>query len=103
MDRRHKVSIAVAAPAAAAAAIGAAFAWHFLRPAPVHVAGSPSAVVEHCRRSAELLYEVHWAAACFKRQDANDCMLPDAQAARVNAILAAEEARCLAAETQAGP
>jgi hypothetical protein len=44
---------------------------------------------------------VHWAAACFKGNDSNDCMLPDAQAAVVNAILATEERRCMAAEAQA--
>src|SRR4051812_49402192 len=99
MDRRLKLSFAVAATVVAA---GGACAWIFL-PRAVPVAMSPPAVVEHCRRAAELLYDVHWAAACFKSQsdDDNDCMLPDAQAAKVNAILAAEEARCMAAEAQA--
>jgi hypothetical protein len=99
MDRRHKLFLAVAAPVAVA---GAAHAWFLLAPARPQAALSPPAVVEHCKRAAELLYDVSWAAACFKAQgDDNECMLPDAQAAKVNAILAAEEARCMAAETQA--
>jgi hypothetical protein len=100
MDRRLKLFLAVAAPVAAA---GAVCAWFLLTPARPQLAMSPPAVVEHCKRAAELLYDVSWAAACFKVQgdDDNECMLPDAQAAKVNAILAAEEARCMAAETQA--
>jgi hypothetical protein len=101
MDRRLKTWIAVAAPIGIAAAAVAAWAWIRDVPAPVAVAKSPPAVVEHCKRAAELLYDVSWAAACFKSDDSNDCMLPDAQAAKVNAILASEEARCMAAETQA--
>lgn len=101
MDHRLKLSLAVAAPLAFAAAAGTACAWYFLRPAPAQVARSPPAVIEHCKHAAELLYEVHWAAACFKSKDANDCMLPDVQAAKVNAILDAEETRCMASEAQA--
>jgi hypothetical protein len=33
--------------------------------------------------------------------DSADCTLPNAQAAKVNGILAAEEARCMAAESHA--
>jgi hypothetical protein len=101
MDRRIQLSIAVAAPVVA---VGTACAWFLLRSSPAPVAMSPPAVVEHCKRAAELLYDVSWAAACSKAGidgDSNDCTLPDAQAARVNAILAAEEARCMAAEAQA--
>ena len=101
MDRRLKISIAVAAPAGIAAAAAAAWAWMSMAPAPVAVAQSPPAVVEHCKRAAELLYDISWAAACFKSDDSNDCMLPDAQAAKDNAILASEEARCMATESQA--
>ncbi|HUR89647.1 MAG TPA: hypothetical protein VMZ74_11215 [Ramlibacter sp.] len=99
MAHRLKLSIAVAASLAAA---GGACAWILLASPPSLVAKSPPAVVEHCKRAAELLYEVSWAAACFKStDDSNDCMLPDAQAAKVNAILASEEARCMSAESQA--
>ena len=97
MDRRLKLSLAALPAAAAAAACG----WYFMPRAGEPVAMAPPAVVEHCRRAAELLYEVHWAAACYKTNADNDCMLPDSQAARVNAILAAEETRCMASETQA--
>jgi hypothetical protein len=98
MDRRLAVSIAVAAPLCAAVA---ACAWIFLKPRPF-ASRAPVAVVEHCRRAAELLYDVSWAAACLKTaDDSTDCTLPDAQAAKVNSILAAEEARCMAAEAHA--
>ena len=97
---RLMLSIAVTAPVAA---VGAVCAWILLAPASPVVAMSPPAAVEHCKRAAELLHDVHWAAACFKSEsdDSNDCMLPDAQAAKVNAILAAEETRCMAVEAQA--
>src|SRR3954468_2299822 len=98
MKRRLTLSIAVAALVAAA---GGACAWVFLKPQPQTVAAAPPAIVEHCRRAAELLYDAHWAAACFKSDQDNECMLPDAQAAKVNAILASEEARCMAAEAHA--
>jgi len=105
MDTRLKVTIAVAAPLAAA---GAACAWAFLRPADAPalplapLASSSPATAAHCRRAAELLWDVSWAAACFKTaDDSNDCMLPDAQAAKVNALLESEERRCMAAEAQA--
>jgi hypothetical protein len=89
MDKRLAWSMAVAAPLTAA---GAVSAWWLLQPREVPV---PVAIVEHCKRAAELLYDVSWAAACLKTDDPSvDCMLPDTQAARVNAILAAEEARC---------
>lgn len=114
MDRRLKLQFVAAA---GIAAVAAACAWSLATPAAPSapratraslaavaapkVAGSPPALVEHCRRAAELLYDVHWAAACFQINDGNDCMLPDAQAAKVNAILESEESRCLAAEMQA--
>jgi hypothetical protein len=110
MERRLKLPIAVAALAAAAAA-GGACAWALLAAAPAAVpaavpaaileAKAPIAVVEHCRQAAELLYEVNWAAECFKSNQDNDCTLPNDQAAKVNSILEAEQARCMASETQA--
>jgi len=91
---------ALAAPLAAA---GIACAWVFAPAPATPVASAPPAIVEHCRRAAELLYEVSWAAACMRSRgdDSNDCTLPDEQAAKVNAILGTEEARCLASELQA--
>ena len=99
MDHRLKLPLALAAPVAVA---GMAFAWA-LRPAPPpQVANAPPAVVEHCKLAAELLYEVSWAAACMRGDDkSNDCTLPDDQAAKVNAILGTEEARCMASDLQA--
>ena len=103
MDTRLKLSL----PAAIVAAAGILCAWvSWPSSAPVlsrapAFANSPPAVVEHCKLAAELLYDVHWAAQCFKLGDANDCMLPDVHAARVNAILATEEARCMSSEMQA--
>lgn len=101
MDRRLKLSVAVAAPLAAA---GLACAYALLSrnplapPAPP-VPRAPIAIVEHCKQAAELLYDISWAAACLKTaDDSTDCTLPDALAAKVNAILANEEARCMAAE-----
>jgi hypothetical protein len=62
----------------------------------------PISIVEQCKRSAELLYDISWAAECMKTaDDSADCTLPNAQAAKVNGILAAEEARCMAAESHA--
>jgi hypothetical protein len=96
MDRRLTVSIAVAAPLCAAAA---GCAWTLLRS---RAPAAPVAIVEHCKQAAELLYDVSWAAACLKTaDDSTDCTLPNAQAAKVNSILAAEEARCMAAEAHA--
>jgi hypothetical protein len=99
MHRRLAVSIAVAAPlCAAAAGVGG---WMLLKPQAATVR-APIAVVEHCKRAAELLYDISWAAACLKTaDDSTDCTLPDAQAAKVNSILAAEESRCMAAEAHA--
>lgn len=105
MDKRLIPWVAVAVPLAAALAL---CGW-MITPARVSIPGkfpeiladSPPGIVEHCRRAAELLYEVHWAAACFKNDQENDCTLPDAQAATVNPILDAETARCMASEMQA--
>lgn len=98
MDRRLKVSIAVVAPLAAAA--GAACAWTLLIHTPA--ASVPVAIAEDCERAAQLQYDVAWAAACMKTaDDSADCTLPDAQAAKVNSLLSAEEARCVAAGAQA--
>jgi hypothetical protein len=111
MDRRLTFPLV----AATVAAVGSLCAWALLAPAllapapappqplPIREARSPPAIVAHCKRAAELLYDVHWAAACFKSgtDDSNDCTLPDAQAAQVNSILDTEAARCLAAEAQA--
>jgi myo-inositol catabolism protein IolC len=96
MDKRFVVSIALAAPLAAA---GMLSAWWLSRPHELP-ARPPVTIVEHCRRAAELLYDISWAAACLQTSDDSpECTLPDAQAAKVNAILAAEEARCMGSYT----
>jgi hypothetical protein len=98
MDRHVQASIALGAPLAAVA-LGCALLF-MPQPQKTVVA---VASLEHCRRAAELLYDVHWATACAAagQADPDACMLPEHQAARVNAILATEETRCLAAEAHA--
>ena len=57
---------------------------------------------EHCRQSAHMIFDVHWAAACMVEAgqpsgsgDGHaECDLPDAKAAVVNAWLDEAEARC---------
>lgn len=98
MDNRISISLAAAGTALAATACAWALMQRQQQPA---VAQAPVAVIEHCKRAAELLYDVNWAAACFRADAENDCTLPDADAAKVNAILSAEESRCMAAEFQA--
>ena len=94
MDWRTKWTVAIAVPLAAA---GLTSAWRSLDPPAAPV---PVALLEHCKRAAELLYDVSWAAACMKTADDSvDCTLPDPQAAKVNNILAAEEARCTGSYT----
>jgi hypothetical protein len=96
MDRRVRASISIAPPLAAVAVACALLP----APSPQRVALAPASV-EHCRRAAELLHDVHWATACAAHGDTGeDCMLPHAQAARVNALLATEESRCLAVEAR---
>jgi hypothetical protein len=98
MDKRQTMSMVVAVPLAAATLISG---WSLLHQRDL-ATRVPVTAVEDCRRAAELLYEVAWAAACMKTQDDSaDCTLPDSQAARVNAILAEEEAQCMADEAQA--
>ena len=98
MDRQLAISLAVGAPLLAAAM---ATAWLQKPARQAALPQAPAPVLEHCHRAAELLYEVSWAAACYALKDENDCMLPEAQAARVNALLAAETARCMAVESAA--
>lgn len=104
MDRRFAIA---STAAAIAATLGTAWvAGRAPSKVPLPLAASleqrsPPALVEHCRRAAELLYEVSWAAACFQINDENECTLPDPKAAQVNALLDTENARCLSAELQA--
>ena len=99
MDRQLAISLAVGAPLVAAAIAGA---W-LQQPARQATAPAAPPVLEHCHRAAELLYEISWAAACYALKDENDCMLPEPQAARVNALLNTEAARCMAVEARASP
>lgn len=98
MGSHARASVAFGAPLAAVA-LGCALLF---TPPPQRTVIA-LASLEHCRRAAELLYDVHWASACAAagNMDPDACMLPEHQAARVNAILGAEEARCLATEAHA--
>lgn len=98
MNARLHLSLVLATPLAAALMV----CQEGVPARNVRLALAPAAL-EHCRRAAELLYDVTWAAACTARQadDPTDCTLPDNDAARVNAIPQAEEARCLATEAYA--
>jgi hypothetical protein len=61
--------------------------------------------LEHCLHAAQMVYDVHWAAACTTHGGADDsaeCDLPDARAAVVNAWLNEAEKRCMA-EARAAP
>jgi len=66
--------------------------------------------LEQCRQAAQMVYDVHWAAACMTEvgqasqglADGHaECDLPDAKAAVVNAWLDEAEERCIA-EVRAG-
>jgi hypothetical protein len=61
--------------------------------------------IEDCRQAAQMVYAVHWAAACMTQvgqapSDPSDgdaeCDLPDAKAAVVNAWLDEAEQACMA-------
>lgn len=94
-------------PAVTIALAAAALRWrgHSEGHAPgaVDLQDRPAALA-FCRQAAELLHDVTWAAVCQTLgEDSIDCTLPERAAADVNAVFRAEERRCLAAETQAGP
>jgi hypothetical protein len=50
-----------------------------------------------------MVHDVHWAASCSKQvdDDSADCMLPNAEAAALNAALDFAERQCLARSTSA--
>ncbi|MBC5766233.1 hypothetical protein [Ramlibacter albus] len=98
MEQRLRFGLLIAGPLMAAAIA----CMDGVRAPAERVAAAPGAL-EHCRRAAELLYDVTWAVACAARKsdDTIDCTLPDDDAARVNAVLQAEESRCLATEAYA--
>ncbi|MDP3761909.1 MAG: hypothetical protein Q8R01_15475 [Ramlibacter sp.] len=61
--------------------------------------------LEHCLHAAQMVFDVHWAAACTTQGDGDDsaeCDLPDAKAAVVNTWLNEAEKRCMA-EARAAP
>lgn len=56
-------------------------------------------VLEQCLYTAQLEFDVHWAAACTTQvgaDDSADCDLPDAKAAVVNAWMNEAEKQCMA-------
>ncbi len=115
MHKRIKVSLL------AAALLAGAGASHYLGPAPsgsgqgqletereslagieFAYARQPSAF-EYCQRAAQMIFDVHWAAACMAQvgkasptlADGHaECELPDDKAAVVNAWLRDAEKRC---------
>src|SRR5690349_12104870 len=99
MEQRIKKAFAQTAPLAAAgmACVAAAVIFAGDPPAPASVTLAAPTAVEHCKRAAYLLYDITWAAVCqTTADDSNDCTLPEEQAAKVNAVIAAEESRCMA-------
>ena len=117
MDRWLKASIMAGALLAGAGALSYCY-FAFVLPA-----GSPAARVDEfavahqrsamvdCEEAAQMIYDVHWAAACQAQAgqasqgfaDGNaECDLPEAKAAVVNAWLNEAQRRC-AAEARAGP
>lgn len=60
---------------------------------------------EQCMHAAQMVFDVHWAAACTTQvgeDDGAECDLPAAKAAVVNAWLNEAEKRCMA-EARAAP
>ena len=56
-------------------------------------------VLENCLYAAQMMFDVHWAAACMTQVGADDsaeCDLPDAKAAVVNAWLNEADKACMA-------
>ena len=110
MDRWLKASVMAAALLAGVGAFSFYY-FAFVRPAnnaaridEFAVAGGRSAMVD-CREAAQMIYDVHWAAACQAHagqapQSVADghaeCDLPEAKAAIVNAWLNEAERRCAA-------
>src|SRR5687768_7092027 len=82
------------------AAGAGAYRWGELS-SPQRAAALP-VVDERCVEGALLVHDVRWAAACMQLHERGegdgmpDCHLPDAEAARVNALLAESEQRCRA-------
>jgi hypothetical protein len=82
------------------AAAAGAYRWGE-RTVPQRAAAAP-AVDERCVEGALLVHDVRWAAACMQLHERGegdgmpDCHLPDAEAARLNALLAESEQRCRA-------
>jgi len=103
MDKWLKTSLLAAVPLAGAAA--AFYHFHFApaQTESLRVAAARNGEYEHCRRQAEVVHDVHWAAACMVNareapagDDHPECMLPDAKAALLYAALDEAEARCRA-------
>lgn len=103
MDKWLKVSLAAAVLLA-----GGGASWYLkdgTSRAPDGVNVAQHSALQHCLQAAQMIYDVHWAAACTTQGSANDhadCDLPDAKAAVVNAWLDRAEARCRA-DARAGP
>lgn len=104
MDKRLKASLAAAVLLAGAGAFLLYWEGNPSRQRDVLRLAQRNAL-DDCLRAAQMIFDVHWAAACATQGDGNDhaeCDLPDAKAAVVNAWLNQAEARCLA-EARGGP
>lgn len=68
------------------------------QPPSIHVAQRSDAL-EQCLHTAQMVFDVHWAAACTTQVDGDDgaeCDLAPHKAARVNAWLNEAERQCMA-------
>jgi hypothetical protein len=118
MDKRLKVPIVTTALLAAAGALYQLAAPEITRalrasgsaPEDDIVVARHDAALSHCQQAAQMIFDVHWAAACMteaaqaapgRAQGHPECDLPDHKAAEVNAWLNQAEAQC-AAEAGAG-
>ncbi len=98
MDKRLYIALI-----AAVLLIGGGAYYYFKSPASsqldaVQVAHRRGAL-DQCMHAAQMVFDVHWAAACTTQVGADDgaeCDLPEAKAAVVNAWLNKAEALCMA-------
>ena len=104
MDKRLKVALIVAV------LLGGGGAYLFLggrasNPGDALQVAQQRSEIEHCLHAAQMVFDVHWAAACTTQSggdDSAECDLPDAKAAVVNAWLNEAQQRCMA-QARAAP
>lgn len=104
MDKRLQVSLIVAVLLSGSGAYLYLKGGAPQRPDELQIAQRHGAL-EECLHAAQMIFDVHWAAACATQVGADDgaeCDLPNAKAAVVNAWLNEAEAVCMA-EARAAP